>query len=132
MPNENDYQLFLSDAYDDYFYRELDKRMKATCFQQFTPRSDTTGSEIDPITGREVLKNTARSQRTCLFKLDKKGEEQPVTPVDKCHFCQGQTPITLFYILEPEPREENKISKIGICQEQFSITTAMGILEKKI
>lgn len=117
--------LYDNNFYDNNFYEQLDDRMSTTCFQQFTPQKGVTGSAIDPITGREVLKNTARSQRTFQFKSDKadKAEEKQEHPVEKCIFCRGQTPSTLFYISEAKSHEGGTAF---LCDEEYSIYAAKG------
>ena len=111
------------DNIDDEFFESLDERMNKTCFQQFAPESGTTGLETDPITGRGVLKNTARSQRTFQFELDKPGKEQKITPVEECHFCQGVTPSTLFYMMEAASEEGGPVK---VCDEGLSVQMAHG------
>ncbi len=107
----------------DNFCDELDKRILDTCFQQFTPEIGVTGSAADPITGREVLKNTARSKRSFQFRTDGADQEQPITPVEECIFCQGGTPSTLFYISEARTRDGGNPF---VCKERDSIESARG------
>jgi len=106
------------------FYEELDRRFKNTSFQQFTPSTGFSDARVNPITGRDVLMNTARSQRTFQFldDLSDSPQKKP-TSVEKCHFCQGNTPSTLFYIGEADSREGGRAY---VCNEDHSVGAANG------
>lgn len=113
----------MSTSYEHAFYDALQKRMDETVFQQFAPQHGSTGVTEDPITGRQVLRNTARSQRRFELKQEKPGADHPVIKVEDCHFCSGNTPSTLFYIGESETVQGGKAE---IAEEQLSLLSAKG------
>ncbi len=112
-------------------YMKLDHRIQATSFQQFAPKSLFSDPVENPITGRLILKNAARSQRVSEVMLSKRSGGPSAgrrDSVEECQFCTGRTTSTLFYIGEAKGK---KGGKFELCDENASITAARRFFDRE-
>lgn len=75
---------------------QLNRAVKRCEIAQFRPKAHQ--HQVDPISGREIILNVARSQRH--FETKQGAGKKEITAVDECMYCNFQTTPTLFYIDE--------------------------------
>lgn len=72
----------------------LDAAIEECKIAQFRPKEHEYLK--NPITGQELILNTARSQRH--FETKRSGAKTGITPVHECMYCSFETTPTLFYV----------------------------------
>jgi galactose-1-phosphate uridylyltransferase len=90
----------------------LDDAIKNCKIAQFAPKDHK--HDVDPITGQEIIVNTARSKRH--FETKKDSLKEGITPISECMYCRYETTPTLFYVnLKGEivfPNNDDVVKKI--------------------
>lgn len=97
---------------------DLKRRIKASQFQQFKPKS--LFRVEDPITGRIVLVSPNRETRHAEIHREDVGT---TSKREDCYYCSGKTPSTLFYV--------DNNNKLKLMEETRSKETALASLKGK-